>query len=91
MDKQKLRQMNSRSTGTTIRQYSTTFLLVGSMASSAHIRASEQFSHARSNTDAIKQSMIAEFSLAYHDTATALHNYTVLAIRSNSTSVKQRA
>ena len=83
--------MNSRSTGTTIRQYSTTFLLVGSMASSAHIRASEQFSHARSNTDAIKQSMIAEFSLAYHDTATALHNYTVLAIRSNSTSVKQRA
>ena len=83
--------MNSRSTGTTIRQYSTTFLLVGSMASSAHIRASEQFSYARSNTDAIKQSMIAEFSLAYHDTATALHNYTVLAIRSNSTSVKQRA
>ena len=83
--------MNSRSTGTTIKQYSTTFLLVGSMASSAHIRASEQFSHARSNTDAIKQSMIAEFSLAYHDTATALHNYTVLAIRSNSTSVKQRA
>ena len=83
--------MNSRSTGTTIKQYSTTFLLVGSMASSAHIRASEQFSYARSNTDAIKQSMIAEFSLAYHDTATALHNYTVLAIRSNSTSVKQRA
>ena len=83
--------MNSRHYGTTIRQYSTTFLLVGSMASSAHIRASEQFFHANSNTDAIKQSMIAEFSLAYRDPDTALHNYTVLAIRSNSTTVKQRA
>ncbi|AYO56265.1 hypothetical protein CDG68_07735 [Acinetobacter wuhouensis] len=75
----------------TIKQYSTTFLLVGSMASSAHIRASGEFYHAKYNTDALKQSIIAEFSLAYHDTATALHNYTVLAIRSNSTTIKQRA
>jgi Flp pilus assembly protein TadD len=35
--------------------------------------------------------MIAEFALAYDDIPTALHNYTVLAIKSNSTSVKQRA
>jgi len=86
-----LRQTNSRFNGMTIKQYSTTFLLVGSMASSAHIRASGEFYHAKYNTDALKQSIIAEFSLAYHDTATALHNYTVLAIRSNSTTIKQRA
>lgn len=35
--------------------------------------------------------MIAEFALAYQDIPTALHNYTVLAIKSNSTAVKQRA
>ncbi|WP_213073243.1 tetratricopeptide repeat protein [Acinetobacter wuhouensis] len=86
-----MRQTNSRFNGMTIKQYSTTFLLVGSMASSAHIRASGEFYHAKYNTDALKQSIIAEFSLAYHDTATALHNYTVLAIRSNSTTIKQRA
>ena len=74
-----------------IKQYSTTFLLVGSMASSAHIKASGEIYHVKYNTEAVKQSMIAEFALAYHDTATALHNYTVLAIRSNSTTVKQRA
>jgi tetratricopeptide (TPR) repeat protein len=41
--------------------------------------------------NALQQSMVAEFSLAYDDIATALHNYTVLAIRSNSTTIKQRA
>ncbi len=61
------------------------------MASSAHIRASGEIFHAYSNLDALKQSMIAEFSLAYNDIPTALHNYTVLAIKSNSTTVKQRA
>ncbi len=35
--------------------------------------------------------MIAEFALASNDIPTALHNYTVLAIKSNSTTVKQRA
>ena len=89
--KKKLRQTNSRINGTTIKQYSTTFLLVGSMASGTHARASEAVYHANSNNNAIKQSMIAEFALAYHDIPTALHNYTVLAIRSNSTLVKQRA
>ncbi|MGB8696591.1 hypothetical protein [Acinetobacter sp.] len=86
-----MRQTNSRINGATIKQYSTTFLLVGSMASSAHIRASGEIYHANSNYNAIKQSMIAEFALAYHDIPTALHNYTVLAIKSSSTTVKQRA
>ena len=89
--KKKLRQTNSRINGTTIKQYSTTFLLLGSMTSGTHVRASEVVYHANSNNNAIKQSMIAEFALAYHDIPTALHNYTVLAIRSNSTLVKQRA
>ena len=91
LDQEKLRQTNSRISGATIKQYSTTFLLVGSMASSAHIRASGEIYHANSNYNAIKQSMIAEFALAYHDIPTALHNYTVLAIKSSSTTVKQRA
>lgn len=86
-----MRQINSRIHGITIKQYSTTLLLVGSMAYSAHIRASVESFHANSNRNAIQQSMLAEFSLAAHDTANALHNYTVLAIRSNSTAVKQRA
>lgn len=75
----------------TIKQYSTTFLLVGSMAYSPHLRASEEINHANLNRNAIQQTMIAEFALAANDVATALHNYTVLAIRSNSTQVKQRA
>ncbi|MEJ2898184.1 tetratricopeptide repeat protein [Acinetobacter sp. NS-4] len=86
-----MRQTNGRINGMTIKQYSTTFLLVGSMASSAHIRASGEIYHANSNYNAIKQSMIAEFALTYHDIPTALHNYTVLAIKSNSSTVKQRA
>lgn len=61
------------------------------MAYSAHIRASEQINHVKFNQNAIEQSIVAEFALAANDTATALHNYTVLAIRGNSTSVKQRA
>ena len=91
LDQEKLRQTNSRLSGSTIKQYSTTFLLVGSMASSAQVRAFGEVYHANPNYDAIKQSMIAEFALAYDDIPTALHNYTVLAIKSNSTSVKQRA
>ena len=75
----------------TIKQYSTTILLAGSMTYSAHIRASEENYHAQSNQNAIQQTMMAEFAIAANDTTTALHNYTVLAIRSNSTAVKQRA
>ncbi len=61
------------------------------MASTAHLYAAEAVYHANQNYDAIKQSMMAEFAIAAHDIPTALHNYTVLAIKSNSTSVKQRA
>ncbi len=91
LDQEKLRLTNSRLNGQTIKQYSTTFLLVGSMASTAPIRAVGEVYHANSGYDAIKQSMIAEFALAYNDIPTALHNYTVLAIKSKSTMVKQRA
>ncbi|ENV86925.1 tetratricopeptide repeat protein [Acinetobacter radioresistens] len=75
----------------TIRRYSTTVLLVGSIASTAHLRASGDIYHENPNYNALKQSMIAEFALAYGDIPTALHNYTVLAIKSNSTTIKQRA
>jgi tetratricopeptide (TPR) repeat protein len=89
--KKKLRYINSRGHGHTIKQYSTTFLLVGSMASTAQLQAAGTVYHANPNYEAIKQSMIAEFALASNDIPTALHNYTVLAIKSNSTTVKQRA
>ncbi len=75
----------------TIRRYSTTVLLVGSIASTAHLRASGDIYHENPNYNALKQSIIAEFALAYGDIPTALHNYTVLAIKSNSTTIKQRA
>ena len=61
------------------------------MASAAHLSASEPTLHNESHKEAILQSMVAEFALANGDTATALHNYTVLAIRSDSTAVKQHA
>ena len=83
--------MNNRFNGTSIKQYSTTFLLLGSMASAAHVRAADEFHPTSFNNEALKQSMIAEFALAYDDIPTAIHNYTVLAIKSNSTSIKQRA
>ena len=86
-----MRQINSRINGTTIKQYSTTFLLVGSMTYSAHLRASGEINHAYSNTKVIEQTMVAEFAIAANDTTTALHNYTVLAIQNSSTSIKQRA
>ena len=85
-----MRQINSRPNGATIKQYSTTILLIGSIISTASY-ADGVKDHARSNYDAIKQSMVAEFALAYHDTPTAVHNYTVLAVKNRSTSIKQRA
>ncbi len=67
--------------GATIKQYSTTFLLVGSMASVLILEQLEEIYHANSNYDAIKQSMMAEFALAYDDIPTALHNYTVWQLK----------
>ena len=75
-----MRQMNCRINGTSIRQYSTTFLLLGSMASSAHVRAVTDFYPIQPNTEALKQSMIAEFALAYDDIPTAIHNLSLIHI-----------
>jgi len=91
LDQIKLRYFSSRFNNRKIKRYSTTLLLVGGITSAAHSRATEQIYHIQSNNDAILQSMVAEFALANGDIPTALHNYTVLAIRSNSTSIKQRA
>jgi len=88
-----LRQLYRRKhfSGKTIRRYSTTILLLGSMSSYASAQAIHEMYADKSFENALQQSMVAEFSLAYDDIATALHNYTVLAIRSNSTTIKQRA
>ncbi|RZG85912.1 tetratricopeptide repeat protein [Acinetobacter venetianus] len=88
-----MRQLYRRKhfSGKTIRRYSTTILLLGSMSSYASAQAIHEMYADRSFENALQQSMVAEFSLAYDDIATALHNYTVLAIRSNSTTIKQRA
>ncbi|HBO72590.1 MAG TPA: hypothetical protein DD639_10155, partial [Acinetobacter sp.] len=88
-----MRQLYRRKhfSGKTIRRYSTTILLLGSMSSYASAQAIHEMYADKSFENALQQSMVAEFSLAYDDIATALHNYTVLAIRSNSTTIKQRA
>ncbi|WOE31352.1 MULTISPECIES: tetratricopeptide repeat protein [unclassified Acinetobacter] len=89
-----MRQTNSRLTiSSTIKLYSTTFLLLGSITSSAYIRAAGEILPPQENSknEAITQSMIAEFAMINKDIPTALHNYTALAIKSNSTAVKQRA
>ena len=91
LDQKKLCNISSRINSMAIKHYSSTFLLLGSMASTAHLRASEPILHNQSHQEAILQSMVAEFALANGDTATALHNYTVLAIRNESTSIKQHA
>lgn len=77
----------------TIKFYSTTFLLLGSITSSAHIHAAGENLQRQENykSEALIQSMVAEFALINKDIPTALHNYTALAIHSNSTAVKQRA
>lgn len=88
-----MRQLYRRSlfSGKTIRRYSTTILLLSSMSSYVSAQAIHDMYADQSFEHALQQSMIAEFSLAYDDIATALHNYTVLAIRSHSTIIKQRA
>lgn len=85
-----MRQINGQNSTSTIKQYSSTLLLLGSMLCSSHLYAAASAYNTQRN-HAIEQSMIAEFALAAQDPATALHNYTVLAIKSNSTSLKQRA
>ena len=63
--------------GKTIRRYSTTILLLGSMSSYVPHKAIHDM-YADKSFEHAQQSMVAEFSLAYDDIATALHNYTVL-------------
>ena len=90
----KLRQTSSRLTiSSTIKLYSTTFFLVGSIASSAQIQAAGEDSHIQENykNEAIMKTMIAEFAVKNKDISTALQNYTALAIKSNSAAIKQRA
>lgn len=74
-----------------MQKYSTTLLLVGSIASSAHILAAGTPTYTSANSASTAQSMLAEFALIYDDASTALHNYTVLAIKSNSPELKRRA
>lgn len=75
--------MNSRINfnGASIRQYSTTFLLLGSMSSYVYAHPVQETYAVHSFDQALQQSMVAEFALAYDDIPTALHNYTVLAIK----------
>ena len=61
------------------------------MASTAHLYAAEAVYHANQNYDAIKQSMIAEFALAYRDIQTLYTTILCWPLKSNSTAVKQRA
>jgi tetratricopeptide (TPR) repeat protein len=92
--KKKLRQTISRLTiSSTIKFYSTTFLLVGSITSSAHLLAAGLNTYTQNNVNnkALELSMIAEFALSYREPELALHNYTLLAAETNSTMVKQRA
>ena len=92
--KKKLRQTISRLTiSSTIKFYSTTFLLVGSITSSAHLLAAGLNTYTQNNVNnkALELSMIAEFALSYREPELALNNYTLLATETNSTMVKQRA
>ena len=92
--KKKLRQTISRLTiSSTIKFYSTTFLLVGSITSSAQVLAAGLNTYTQNNVNnkALELSMIAEFALSYREPELALNNYTLLATETNSTMVKQRA
>ena len=91
LDKQKLRQTNNHLSGHIIKQYSTTFFFVGNILFSTYLHAAESSTPTDSKYQAIQQALIAEFSLAANDIPTALHNYTVLAIKTPSPSIKQRA
>jgi|GEM_PF-4261785 len=61
--------MNSRINfnGASIRQYSTTFLLLGSMSSYVYARPLQETYAVHSFDQALQQSMVAEFALAYDD------------------------
>ena len=91
LDQEKLRQTNRRRYGMTMKKYSTTILLLGTIALHSNAVIAATTAPLLAPNDALKTAMIAEFALAYQDIPTALHNYTSLAIKTDSTSVKQRA
>ncbi|WP_343595192.1 tetratricopeptide repeat protein [Acinetobacter sp.] len=65
--------------------------MLGSIVLCAYPNSYAQNTTTHYNPEPLKQAMIAEFALQYQQPATALHNYTVLAIHTNSTVAKQRA
>ncbi len=92
MDELQLRQIINRINGATVWQYTTTFLMLSSMTSFAVAKVSGIQPETRlDHTTALKETLIAEFAVNRDDIPTAIHTYTVLAIRSDSPSVKQRA
>ena len=88
-----MRQLYRRcqTNGKQMKQYSTTILLLGSICSFNSAQATPKVEINQRFEHALQQSMIAEFTLSSGDIATATHDYTVLAIRNNSTTIKQRA
>lgn len=91
LDKEILQQTIWQHSALFIRQYSSTIFMLGSIVLCAYPNSYAQNTTTHYNPEPLKQAMIAEFALQYQQPATALHNYTVLAIHTNSTVAKQRA
>ena len=92
MDERQLRQILNRINGATIWHYTTTFLMLGSMSCFAVAKVQGIAPEVPlSHRNALQQTLIAEFALAQNNIPIAIHNYTVLAIRSDSPALKQRA
>lgn len=89
-----MRRIIQRINSAAVWHYTTTFLLMGSIAcltQATALAASNKNEAQLRSASVLKQTLIAEFALARQDVATAVHEYTVLAIRTNSTTIKQRA
>ena len=91
LDKEILQQTIRQQSSLLIRRYSSTILLLGSITLCTYSYTYAQNTVTHYNPLPLQQTMVAEFALQYQQNATALHNYTVLAIHSDSTAIKQRA
>ena len=91
LDKEILQQTIRQQSCLLIRRYSSTILLLGSITLCTYSYTYAQNTVTHYNPLPLQQTMVAEFALQYQQNATALHNYTVLAIHSDSTAIKQRA
>lgn len=91
LDKEILQQTIRQHSALFIRRYSSTIFVLGSIVLCAYPNSYAQNTTSHYNPEPLKQAMIAEFAVQYQQPATALHNYTVLAIHTNSTAAKQRA